>query len=145
MSTDVRAQVTIRRPRSEVAAFMFDPTNDEVWTTGVIGVRPLTPGRLHRGSKVERTSQFLGRRFAYQYEVVDADEDRLVAMRVEQPFPMQIRYELEDAGEGTVVAIHARGDAGGFYKIAAPLLNRMVKRNIEKDLDALRAHLEAQR
>jgi hypothetical protein len=85
MSTDVRAQVTIRRPRSEVAAFMFDPTNDEVWTTGVIGVRPLTPGRLHRGSKVERTSQFLGRRFAYQYEVVDADEDRLVAMRVEKP------------------------------------------------------------
>jgi hypothetical protein len=145
MGTDVRVEVTIARPRRDVAAFMFDPANDTIWTTGVVDVRPLTPGRLHEGSKVERTSKFLGRRFAYQYEVVEAAEDRLVVMRVEQPFPMQIRYELEDAGEGTRAVIHARGDAGGFYEIAAPLLNRMVKKNIQKDLDALKAHLEAPR
>jgi hypothetical protein len=145
MSTDVRVEVTIARSPSDVAAFMFDPANDTVWTTGVIDVKPLTPGRLHAGSKVERTSKFLGRRFGYQYEVVEADGDRLVAMRVEQPFPMQIRYELDAAEDGTRVAIHARGDAGGFYKMAAPLLNRMVRKNIKKDLDALKAHLEARR
>jgi hypothetical protein len=145
MSTDVRVEVTILRSRAQVAAFMFDPTNDAIWTTGVVDVRPLTGGRLRVGSKVERTSKFLGRQFAYQYEVVEADDDRLVAMRVEQPFPMVIRYELADdsGGASTRATIHARGDAGGFYRIAAPLLNRMVKRSITNDLETLKEYLEA--
>src|SRR5262249_21201742 len=119
MSTDVRVHVTIRRPRAEVASFMFDPTNDTLWTTGVIDVRPLAPARLGVGSKVERTSKFLGRTFAYHYEVVEADGDRTVAMKVEQPFPMQIRYALDESPEGTVASIHATGEAGGFYRLAA--------------------------
>lgn len=145
MSTDVRVEQNILRAREDVAAFMFDPKNDAIWTTGVVDVRPLTDGRLRVGSRVERTSRFLGRTFAYQYEVVEADTDRLVAMHVEEPFPMQIRYELVDApeGPGTIATIHARGEAGGFYRLAAPLLNRMVRRNIENDLKALKKHLEA--
>jgi hypothetical protein len=146
MATDVRVELEIRRPRTEVAAFMFDPKNDATWTTGVVDVRPLTSGRLRVGSRVERTSKFLGRKFAYEYEVVDADADHLVAMHVEEPFPMHIRYELKDAedGRGTIAAIHATGEAGGFYRLAAPLLNRMVRRSISNDLKALRDHLEAQ-
>jgi hypothetical protein len=61
----VEAEVVIRRPRSEVAAFMFHPDNDAAWTTGVVACRPLTPGRLGPGSRVERTVRFLGRRFSY--------------------------------------------------------------------------------
>jgi hypothetical protein len=93
---------------------------------------------------VERTSKFLGRQFSYEYEVVEADDDRYVVMRVEQPFPMRIRYELEDDSDGTAtrVTIHAQGDASGFYRLAAPLLNRMVRRNITTDLETLKQHLE---
>lgn len=28
MSVDVRPEIVVRKPRSEVAAFMFDPAND---------------------------------------------------------------------------------------------------------------------
>lgn len=144
MSTDVRVEVTIHRPRTEVAAYMFDPANDVVWTTGVVEVRPLTPGRLRAGSKVERTTKFLGRTFGYQYEVVEADGDRMVAMRVEEPFPMQIRYELASTPDGgTTAAIHAKGDASGFYRFAAPMLNVMVRRNIRRDLETLKKHVES--
>ena len=142
MSTDVRVEVTIARARADVAAFMFDPAHDAIWTTGVVEVRPLTEGRLRVGAKVERTSQFLGRRFAYQYEVVEAEADHFVTMRVEQPFPMRIRYELTDAPGGTRASIHAEGDARGFYRLASSLLNRMVRHNITKDLALLKAHLE---
>jgi carbon monoxide dehydrogenase subunit G len=143
MSTDVHVEIAIEKPRAEVAAFMFDPANDALWTTGVVDVKPLTDGRLRVGSKVERTSKFLGRKLAYQYEVVEADDDRSVVMRVEQPFPMLIRYELKDEPGGTRASIHARGDAGGFYKLAAPLLNRMVRRSITSDLETLKEYLEA--
>ena len=143
MGIAVQTQVLIRRPRAEVAAFMFDPQNDAIWTTGVIECRPLTSGPLRAGSRVERVTRFLGRQFGYQYEVTAADEDGFVEMRVEEPFPMQIRYELEDAAAGTLARIHTQGDAGGFFRLASPLLGRMVRRNITKDLELLKEHLEA--
>jgi hypothetical protein len=138
MATDVRVELVIPRAREQVAAFMFDPRNDARWTTGVIAVNPLTAGRLHVGSRVERTVKFLGKRFSYTYEVVDARNDSLVEMTVTEPFPMQVRYELEVAGAtATRAAIHARGDASGFYRLLAPIMNRMVRRNIRRDLEAL--------
>jgi carbon monoxide dehydrogenase subunit G len=144
MAIDVQSEVLIQRPRAQVAAFMFDPRNDAIWTTGVIECRPLTEGRLRAGSRVERLTKFLGRQFGYTYEVTAADGDRSVDMRVAQPFPMQIRYELEDAGEGTRARIRASGEAGGFFRVAAPLLSRMVRRNISNDLETLKEYLEAE-
>jgi hypothetical protein len=143
MAIDVQTEVLIRRPRAEVAEFMFDPKNDAMWTTGVVECRPLTEGRLRAGSKVERVTKFLGRQFGYTYEVVDADADGFVEMKVEQPFPMQIRYELRDAPEGTLARIRAQGDATGFFRLAAPFMSRMVRRNITNDLETMKEYLEA--
>jgi hypothetical protein len=142
MAIDVTTEVVIRRPRADVAAFMFDPRNDATWTTGVVECRPLDDGRLRTGSRVERHVKFLGRKFAYLYEVVDAEDDAFVEMKVEQPFPMLVRYELVDADGGTIARIRARGDATGFFRVAAPFMARMVRRNIGKDLELLKQHLE---
>jgi Polyketide cyclase / dehydrase and lipid transport len=142
MSIDVSTEVQIRRPRAQVAGYMFDPRNDLAWTQGIVACRPLSDGPLRPGSRVERTAVFLGRKFAYQYEVVAADGDRFVEMVVDKPFPMNVRYELEDAAGGTVARIRARGDARGFFRVARPLLARMVRRSIAADLAALRRNLE---
>ena len=69
MSVDVSTEVVIARPRPEVAAFMFNPSNDALWTTGVVDCRPLTEGALRTGSRVERVSKMLGRQFGYLVEV----------------------------------------------------------------------------
>ena len=123
---------------------MFEPRNDGAWTSGVIAVNPLTPGRLRVGSRVERTVKFLGKRFSYTYEVVDARDDSFVEMTVTQPFPMHVRYELEAVDASTTtVAIHARGDASGFYRWMSPIMNRMVRRNIRRDLAGLASALTA--
>ena len=138
MPTDVRVELEIPRARAEVAAYMFDPSHDAAWTSGVIAVNPLTPGRLRAGSRVERTVKFLGKRFSYLYEVVDARGDEHVELRVDQPFPMQVRYQLDAVGAAaTRVAIHARGDASGFYRLMSPIMNPMVRRNIRRDLEGL--------
>jgi hypothetical protein len=143
MSIDVQTEVLIRRTPAEVAAFMFNPANDKLWTTGIVDCRPLTEGPLRKGSRVERVARFLGRQFGYQYEVTDAERERFVEMRVEEPFPMQIRYQLEATPEGTRTSIRARGDASGFYALAAPVLGFMVRRNISADLALLKKHVEA--
>ena len=138
MSVDVRPTVVIRRPRDEVAAFMFDPANDLRWTGGITASRPARPGPLTTGATVERTAKFLGRTFTYGYVVTDHEPDRLVEMKVERPFPMLVRYELDDTEDGTLVAIRATGNPGRFFGWATPIMARQVRRNIAGDLQRLR-------
>jgi len=141
MAVDVRPVVLVRRPRRDVAAFMFDPHNDLLWTGGITASRPAQPGPLTRGATVERTARFLGQAFTYGYVVTELEPDRLLAMKVDRPFPMVIRYELADAADDTLVAIHASGTPGAFFGWATPLMARQVRRSITSDLDRLRACL----
>lgn len=142
MSVDVLAQVEIERARAEVAAYMFDPRHDAEWTSGVVEARPLQAGPLRTGAKVERVSKFLGRRLEYLIEVTDAGED-FVEMLSTEPFEMRVRYELEALDDArTRVSIRAAGGGTGFFRVAAPLLAKMVRRSIQTDLDQLAARLE---
>ncbi len=143
MSIDVRPVVLIRRPRPEVAAFMFDPANDLRWTGGITSSRPDQPGRLREGATVVRTARFLGRTFDYGYVVLREEPDRLIELRVDRPFPMQVTYELADADGGMSVAIQAAGSPGRFFGWATPLMTRQVRRSITADLERLRACLES--
>ena len=143
MEIDVQAELLIARPRAEVAAFMFDPANDAAWIGGVREARALTDGPLQQGSRVERVASFLGRRFSYTTEVLAYEPERMVEMRATQPFEIQVRYELTDQDGGTLVRIRAAGGGTGFFKLAAPLLGAMVRRNIVGDLQRLRARLTA--
>jgi len=142
VSVDVRPEVAIRRPRAEVAAFMFDPANDLRWTGGITASRPARPGVLVEGATVEREARFLGRSFTYGYVVTAAEPNALVELRVDRPFPMLVRYELADADGGTIAAIRASGSPGRFFGWATPLMRRQVHRSIAADLERLRACLE---
>lgn len=142
MAIDVSVELVIKRPLADVANYMFDPSHDAEWTTGVVESKPLAKGHLRPGMRVRRTVQFVGRRMDYEYKVIAADES-FVEMKVDKPFPMHIRYELEEAPKGTVTRIHAKGDPGSFINIAGPVLKVMVKRNIKADLKALQKHLES--
>lgn len=145
MAVDVRPVVLIHRPRGEVAAFMFDPRNDLRWTGGITSSRPAQPGLLVQGSSVERTAKFLGRTFTYGYVVTEHEPDRLVELKVDRPFPMLVRYELDDASDGTLVAIHATGTPGGFFRWASPMMASQVNKSITSDLARLRTCLERER
>jgi hypothetical protein len=142
MAVDVRPSVLVHRPPNEVAAFMFDPGNDLRWTGGITASTPAQPGPLVEGATVERTARFLGRTFTYGYLVTRHEPDRLVELKVDRPFPMTVRYELEEHPDGTTVTIHATGDPGRFFRWATPLLARQVRTSIAADLERLRACFE---
>ena len=142
MSVDVRPQVRIRRPRHEVADFMFDPRNDLRWTGGITDSHPAQPGPLVEGASVQRTARFLGRSFTYGYVVTAHQPDALLELKVDRPFPMLIRYELADAAGGTLAAIHAAGSPGRFFGWATPIMRRQVERSISADLRRLRNCME---
>jgi uncharacterized membrane protein len=143
VSTRVDEALEIARPRTEVARYMFDWRNDPEWIGGISEARLVSDGEFGVGSRVERVASFMGRRVEYVLEVDEYDPQARVSMHsVKGPFPMTVAYDLEDAGEATRARIRVGGDASGFYKIAAPLLNRAAARSITGDLKRLKHLLE---
>lgn len=140
---DVVNRIEIRRPRADVSAFVEEPANDTRWIGGIAKVEALTPPPFGKGTRVRRVAHFMGREIEYVLEVEEHQPGRVVAMRsVKGPFPMQVTYRFEDAGEGTAVEVRNQGEATGFFRLAAPLMAGMVSKNVQGDLERLKAALE---
>jgi len=140
---DVEVAVTIRQPRRDVAAVMFNPRYDIAWIGSALQVHPATPGPLRRGSKIALESRFLGRRVTDIREVVDHEPDRRVEMITRFPFRLRVRYELEGIPEGTIARISARGRPTGRLRFVMPALNPLLRRAVIRDLDRLKLLLES--
>ena len=60
----------------------------------------------------------------------------------EGPFPMETTYTWADAGAGaTRMTLRNRGEPAGFAKLAAPGMERAMRRAMSKDLRRLSAIL----
>lgn len=144
MAVDVVTSTEIGRSRSEVAAFASDPYNATRWYANIRAVEWETPPPLAVGSRVAFVAQFLGRRLAYTYEVLELVPDRRLVMSTAQgPFPMTTTYVWEDTGRGTRMTLRNSGEPSGFSTIAAPVLAVAMRRANRKDLQRLRRIMES--
>ena len=142
---NVQVETVIHRSRSDVAGFAMDAGNDPVWIGGITQSRTLTEQPMGKGTQVERVAKFLGRRIEYVNEVVEYNPESELLMRsIKGPFPMTVRYQFEDADEGTLARIQVSGNAGGFYKLAGPVLAQAVRRSVRGDLRRLKRLLESE-
>ena len=141
---DVRTQIEIERPRSEVAAYAADPDNATAWYENIEAVQWETPRPLTIGSRVAFVARLLGRTLSYTYEIKElAGDERLVMSTSEGPFPMETTYTWEDAAAGaTRMTLRNRGEPAGFKAMATPLMARAMRRANEKDLRRLKDILE---
>jgi uncharacterized membrane protein len=145
VAVDVRTEVVIARPRTEVSAFAADPDNAMTWYENIKSVEWRTSPPLDVGSQIEFVATFLGRRLAYTYEVVEhSPGERFVMRTADGPFPMETTYAWQDVpGGGTRMTLRNAGRPAGFGKIAAPVMARAMRRANTKDLRRLKTILEA--
>ena len=59
------------------------------------------------------------------------------------PVSMEGGFTVESVGGGTKVSFKIQGETGGFFKLAEPILGRMVRRQVETDHSNLKDLLEA--
>lgn len=144
MVVDVATSIVIARQITDVAAYVADPGNAPDWYVNITSVEWETPPPLRVGSRVAFVAQFLGRRLAYTYEIVEfAAGERLVMRTAQGPFPMETIYTWEPApGGATRMTLRNRGTPAGFSRIVAPFMASAVRRANVKDLAALKALLE---
>lgn len=144
MQVDVVSEIEIARPAAEVAAFAADPDNAPKWYVNIKSVEWKTQRPLSVGSKLAFVAQFLGRRLAYTYEVVEHQPAAKFVMRTaEGPFPMETTYTWEALGPArTRMRLRNRGEPRGFGAIMAPMMAAAMRAANAKDLARLKALLE---
>jgi uncharacterized protein YndB with AHSA1/START domain len=144
VTVDVVTQIDIDRPVDEVAAYATDPDNAPEWYANISTVEWRTEPPLQVGSTVGFVARFLGRRLAYDYELVEiVPGERLVMRTAEGPFPMETTYTwTPTATGGTHMTLRNRGEPAGFSKLLAPIMAPAMRRANHKDLASLKAILE---
>jgi hypothetical protein len=145
MSVDVTTEVEIDRPRAEVASFASDPDNAVAWYENIKAVEWEGPRPVGVGSRIAFVARFLGRRLAYTYEVKEmVAGERFVMSTAEGPFPMETTYTWQDTPSGdTRMTLRNRGAPSGFPRLASPLMATAMRRANRRDLQRLKALLEA--
>ncbi len=145
MAVDVLTEITIARPRQEVAAYAADPDNAPEWYANIESVSWKTEPPLRVGSEMTFVARFMGRRLSYVYRAAELEpQTRLVMSTVDGPFPMETTYTWTSVDESTTrMALRNRGGATGLMGLLAPLEAIAVRRATRKDLRRLRAILES--
>jgi uncharacterized protein YndB with AHSA1/START domain len=144
MTVDVTTATTIARPKDEVAAFAVDPDRVPLWYVNIKTVEWQTEPPVRVGSRIAFVAQFLWRRLAYTYEVVEfMPGERFVMRTAEGPFPMETTYTWTSTPDGhTRMTLRNRGMPSGFSVLMAPLMSFAMRRANIKDLALLKNILE---
>ncbi len=136
--------VFIDRPADDVFAFISNPENNPAWQGGMRECRITSEGPLGVGSTYEQVASFLGRRINSSFEIVGFELGQMIkGTTTAGSFPITFTRSTEAQSEGgTMVSALVEGEAVRFFRIAEPLLRRMVQRSIDKDYQKLKQLLE---
>ena len=140
----VEASVDIKRPIEEVFAYVADCTKAPEWSSLALEAIPEGSGPIGVGSRIREIAKFHGRRVESTAEVTQYDPPHKWAVRVVSgPVHGEHERQLESIGEGTRYRSTIVGESGGLFKLADPILEALLKRTVETDLQTLKALLEA--
>jgi uncharacterized membrane protein len=144
MVVDVLTEIEIDQPHQKVAAYAANPSNAPSWYVNIEAVEWKTSPPLGVGSRLAFVANFLGRRLAYTYEIIElVPGERLVMRTAEGPFPMETTYTWEPAGENhTRMTLRNRGKPHGFSKLMSPFMAAAMRRANRKDLARLKSLME---
>ena len=141
---EIEETVAIEQPIEAVWSFVMDETNNPLWQTTLAEVERLAGSPLDVGSQVLEVRRFLGRRIETVWEMVELEAPTRSAIRsVKAPFALSGTYRLEPEGSATRFTLWLRGDPGGLFRLAEPVVQRMARRELAGNLANLKDVLEA--
>lgn len=142
----IEHSVLINRPTEEVFTFVTEVENEPKWIGEVAEVRRTSNGPMGVGSTYDNIVHFLGRRIVDPHEVVQYEPNRKFAFKSNSgqiKFQGSQTYEAVDDNT-TRFTFVASGETGSLFKLAEPIVSRMINRQWETNVANLKELLEAQ-
>ena len=133
----------IGRPVEEVFAYATDPAKTPEWKTSVLESSAEPVGPMRVGTQIHTVMRLFGRRIASTAEVTELVPNMKLVQKTNSPFPVEVTCLAEPTSGGTKVTATAVAKPGGFFKMAEPVLARIVKKQGQAELDTMKALLEA--
>jgi uncharacterized protein YndB with AHSA1/START domain len=134
----------INQPLEEVFAFVSNPENIPKWSSMGSEVKITSAGPIGVGTTYRNVVTLLGRRIEREVEITAYEPNRSFAQKTRSgPFPVGSRMTFERVDGGTRVNLTSVAEPGGFFKLAEPLLVRMIKRQFEADFANLKDLMES--
>jgi uncharacterized protein YndB with AHSA1/START domain len=142
--TKLEQIVVINRPIEEVFAFVIDSENMSQWMSELVEAKQTSEGPVGLGTTIIAVAKPLGQRAESTQEVVEYEPNSKFAIKsTSGPVASQDEYTFEPVAGGTKVTRVAEAEMAGFFKLAEPLVVRMMRRQFETNFANLKDLLEA--
>lgn len=142
MPIHVSHSVVINRPIEEVFAYCDDTANTPQWQEGVDESYQDGPSQV--GVISTEVRHVMGQRMESQLQLTEYDPPYHIAFQViKGPVPFAGVQTFEEVPGGTRVSFTLEGEPGGFFKIAAGMLEKSVQKDVERDFGNLKRILES--
>lgn len=139
----MEGSITINRPVEEVFAYLMDIENLAKWHGQVDQGEQTSEGPLGVGTTYRGSSDFMGRKMEWTSEITEYEPNRRMAQKLDMgPAVMAMSWLVEPVGDGTKFTMISEGEMGGLAKLAGPLMDRTMKKQMEGNLARLKALLE---
>jgi uncharacterized protein YndB with AHSA1/START domain len=139
----VDSNVTINRPPMEVFDFVRDQDNAAKWLSGWLETRPTNKTEGVGYTWIDVVEMF-GRPVETEFELTGLEPGQRIAFRsIGGSFPISGVYSFSPSGQGAAVSFELKGEPAGFFKLAEPLLGRMLQRQWDANVANLKDVLES--
>ena len=142
---NLQEKITIHCPADRVFAYLKEMTNRSDYIPLLEEVILLDDPPLQLGSRYIEVSTIAGRKLRTTYQVTEYEENRKISVQTRKSvFPIQVQLNLIGEGDSTIVRIQLEFELSGIYRLAAPLIGGIVRKQAQDILLRLKQRLETE-
>lgn len=135
--------ITIDGPIDEVFAYLSDVERHPDWVGTVITTKKTSDGPMGLGATFLEEGKVLGKRAEITWEITAYEPPHTIQQRMQLGQAHAVlTATLEASNGGTKVTILQEGDTGGLFKLADPIVGRLLNKQLATDLETLKALIE---
>jgi uncharacterized protein YndB with AHSA1/START domain len=139
----MEGSITISRSVEEIFAYMTDIGNFAEWNEQAGPSEQTSDGPVGVGATYRGSYDFMGRKMEWTSEITEYEPNRKMTQKVDMGVAvMGMSWLVEPVEGGTKVTIISEGEMGGLGKLAGPLMDRTMRKQMEGNLARLKALLD---